>query len=549
MTGQDIYDVIIVGGGVCGLAMAARLREQTPSALFTDEEHRRFRWIRKHGNKVSVKQTKSGKVKTRRPRTGPGYNMMVLDSTSDQWLARWHYLFRTYDISHLRSPMLWHADPFDRDSLLAYAYENNREDELVEIRNCVGKEVSKHGHKKAASRHCGGKQTARVAINVRDKNDYYTPSRGVFEDHCASLTQRYDLEAGVLRKEAVQDVDYDYVDAFPDEAEKLFAVRTDQGTHYARSVVMGVGAANVPSLPSIPSMAAAALPSGAYPQACHSLQVTTFPDPHLRRLIAARQPTHVVVVGGGLTSAQLADLAVRRGVTKVWHVMRGPCRVKLFDLGLEWMGKYKNTEQARFWLADSDEERLEMIRAARGGGSLTPAYHKIMKRHVAAGSVRVCTGTQIVDARFEGGRWNLTTEPPVEDMPPVDYMYFATGVQTDFASLPYLQTMRAKHPVQGFGGFPCLNDDLMWRDDVPLFMVGRLAALRLGPGAANIGGAMVGAERVSWAIEDVVRRSRRAGGPAAEEEGDAEAGEEEEEPTMEAYLRGHGNMYSTLACE
>ncbi|KAM3554168.1 hypothetical protein MY1884_006289 [Beauveria asiatica] len=548
MAEQVIYDVIIIGGGVCGLAMAARLREQTPSALFTDEEHRRFRWIGRHGNRVSLKQTKSGKIKTRQSRTGAGYNMMVLDSTSDQWLARWHYLFHTYEISHLRSPMLWHADPFDRDSLLAYAYENNREDELVEIRNCVGKEVSKHGHKKAASRHCGGKQAARVAINVRDKNDYFTPSRGVFKDHCESVTQRYGLGAGVLQKEAVQDLDFGYVEAFPDETEKLFTVQTDKGTHYARTVVMAVGAANVAQVPSIPSMTS--INERQPPQVCHSMQVKEFPDPYLKSRIKAKKQTHVVVVGGGLTSAQLTDLAIRRGVTKVWHVMRGACRVKLFDLSLEWMGKYKNTEQARFWLADSDEERLEIIKTARGGGSLTPIYHKIIKKHVAAGKVNLVTSTTMVDARFEqgpgedGGKWHMLTNPPV-DLPPMDFMYFATGIQTDFTSLPYMQTILRKHPVPGFGGFPCLNDDLAWSDDVPLFMVGRLAALRLGPGAANIGGAMVGAERVSWAIEDILRRCRHgASQPETEESGGSAT-----TTTMEEYLKGHTNMYSTLACE
>lgn len=381
------------------------------------------------------------------------------------------------------------------------------------------------------------RQAARVAINVRDKNDYFTPSRGVFKDHCESVTQRYDLEAGVLQKGSVQDLDFGYVEAFPDETEKLFTVQTDKGTHYARTVVMAVGAANVPKVPSIPSMTSI---NGQPPQVCHSMQVKEFPDPCLQSRIKAKKQTHVVVVGGGLTSAQLTDLAIRRGVTKVWHIMRGPCRVKLFDLGLEWMGKYKNTEQARFWLADSDEERLEIIKTARGGGSLTPIYHKIIKKHVSAGKANLITSTSIVDARFEqgqgqdGGKWHIVTNPPV-DLPPMDFMYFATGIQTDFTSLPYMQTMLRKHPVQGFGGFPCLNDDLAWRDDVPLFMVGRLAALRLGPGAANIGGAMVGAERVSWAIEDILRRWQP----------EAESGS----ATMEEYLKGHTNMYSTLACE
>lgn len=154
---EEVYDIIIVGAGPCGLATAARLREQTPAALFTDEEHRRYHWIGKHRDKVSVKHVKSGKIKGRRAGATPEYKMMVLDATADKWMARWDSLFATYDISHLRSPMIWHADPSDRDSLLAYTYENSRQSELVEIRNCVGRELSKHSQKKQAGRHCGGK--------------------------------------------------------------------------------------------------------------------------------------------------------------------------------------------------------------------------------------------------------------------------------------------------------------------------------------------------------------------------------------------------------
>ncbi len=86
----------------------------------------------------------------------------------------------------------------------------------------------------------------------------------------------------------------------------------------------------------------------------------------------------------------------------------------------------------------------------------------------------------------------------------MDYIYFATGIQTDFTTLPALQTMNAKFKVKDCGGLPCINDDLMWRDDVPLFVTGRLAALRLGPGAGNLEGARLGAERITWAIEDLL---------------------------------------------
>lgn len=155
---EEVYDVIIVGAGPCGLSTAARLREHTPAALFTDEEHRRYHWIGKYGNKVTLKNVRSGKISSGKHAARPEYSMLVLDATGDNWLSRWKNLFSTYDISHLRSPMLWHVDPLDRDSLLAHAYAEERAGELVEIKNCVGKEISKHAKKKmAGNRACGKK--------------------------------------------------------------------------------------------------------------------------------------------------------------------------------------------------------------------------------------------------------------------------------------------------------------------------------------------------------------------------------------------------------
>lgn len=55
---------------------------------------------------------------------------------------------------------------------------------------------------------------------------------------------------------------------------------------------------------------------------CHSMEIKSFPSPNVRCKIQRRQETNVVVVGGGLSSAQIVDMAVRQGVTKVWFVMR-----------------------------------------------------------------------------------------------------------------------------------------------------------------------------------------------------------------------------------
>lgn len=151
-----IHDVLIIGAGPCGLAVAARLRERTPSALYTDEEHRRFHWLAKHGDKSAVKDRKTGRVHRRTSESSPTAHLkgskdpsvLVLDGEGAGWMTRWNRLFDAFGIEQLRSPMFFHPDPGDRDAMLGYAYEYGREKELEEIAGVVGKESSKHKVKK-----------------------------------------------------------------------------------------------------------------------------------------------------------------------------------------------------------------------------------------------------------------------------------------------------------------------------------------------------------------------------------------------------------------
>jgi hypothetical protein len=142
--------------------------------------------------------------------------------------------------------------------------------------------------------------------------------------------------------------------------------------------------------------------------------------------------------------------------------------------------------------------------------------------------------------------WYVKTDSKVVEeegggLPPMDHIYFATGVESDFAKLPFLQSMLESYPIEGHGGFPCLNDDLMWDDGVPLFVAGRLAALKLGPSAPNLGGARLAAERIAWGIEEVVRK-----GYGLFYGGQSGMYSPEEDGELAGYTSGAGNMFMSL---
>lgn len=148
------------------------------------------------------------------------------------------------------------------------------------------------------------------------------------------------------------------------------------------------------------------------------------------------------------------------------------------------------------------------------------------------------THTRLVSQEWDAvsQSWSIKTDPPIPSLPKIDYIYHATGVQMDFTKLPYLQNMLKSHPIHGHGGLPCLTDDLAWSKDVPLFFNGRLAALRVGPGAANLSGARIGAERIAWNIESILQ-----------EEEDNVAGQIDVEEMQAEWATGKSNRYAALS--
>ena len=186
-------------------------------------------------------------------------------------------------------------------------------------------------------------------------------------------------------------------------------------------------------------------------------------------------------------------------------------------------------------------ERLQTLLKARNGGSIPPRYFKKLQTYTALGALSIHSHTSVREQVWDDQRktWSIETDPTILDLPrKVDYIYYATGVAPNVECLPFLSPLREKIPIENKGGMPCLTEDLAWTKDVPLFVAGRLAGLRIGPDCGNLEGARAGAERIAWAVDALLERQQEG----------IESGEDSYHRLCQRI--GCVNMYETLAgCE
>lgn len=543
---DSFKEVIVVGGGTCGLSVCARLCERCPASIFTEDEHQRVHWLHNRGAKVDLikrrlSNTKYGMLKKPDRYVQKNFaasDLLVLDAFSDKFMAQWDSQFEAFRIPFLRSPMFFHLDPQNVDGLVSYSHMNGREKDLKEIKNVVGKEYSKHQLKKLTKKKMKEKRCPApseqddfnhdrpglIDINMRDWKDYYRPSTKLFHEFCHDIINKYQLK-DIVKKDRVVNIQYGYIEMLDtNQTGKGFLIETESGNRFGcKACITACGHEGKPAYPIAPFVEAPHYPYGS----CHTSHIikkqVCFPSPELIKKVKQGKQTKVVIVGGGLTSAQLADTAIKEGVGKVYLVLRSNLKIKHFDFHLDWVTKFRNVKKMSFYLKDTDEERFQMIQEAREGGSVNPEYYKIIMNHIQSGKLEVHMYTNIVDQLWnaELNKWDLRLESRDEtsrrprfnekhqgtwSLDEVDYICFATGMQADIHALPCFKSLMESHPIRTVNGLPCLTDNLQWNDEVPLFMVGKYAGLRTGPASANLDGARLGAERIGWFIQDMRER-------------------------------------------
>ncbi|GAA5950415.1 hypothetical protein JCM3765_004537 [Sporobolomyces pararoseus] len=457
---DSFHPLLIIGAGPHSLALAARLSESRPAALYTDLEHARLDWLQRDQLDRDEKKKKKKKKKVVKGHWGVrklvepekvtlargettsdceegGYRgIKVLDSTSDQWLGRWNNYFKGLRIKTLRSPMLFHPSPADVDALVAYARRERREDELTEIEGVVGKELSKHAKKKKRGQN-SPRVNGTVPINERDRQDYFRPSSSLFDSFISSeLISRYSLSSLVTHSTVTQ-ISYTMIQ-IEGESEPIrgFVVesRDPDGTTSimaAEAVVVAPGPSNLPNIPQVirdalppsrPRRVKAEAQTGPWNENeirgenwCHSsaFSIGGFSPLNDESLLGQKvqrgEESTALVIGGGLTSIQITDSLLSQGVSKVYLICRSFIKIKHFDFPLSWVSKYNNLEKASFWNSDCHQDRYNLIQAARDGGSVNPEFYRLLHKYIKLGKVELKTLSQVTKAQFDQG-WTIRGE-------------------------------------------------------------------------------------------------------------------------------------------
>lgn len=355
--------------------------------------------------------------------------VMVVDPRP--WLTAWRSRFAAHDIPMLRSSRVHHPHP-DPYALMRYARDCGRS----EFHDGIGR-----------------------------------PSSSLFDDFCDHL-----LDVGGWRSRHATAV-VRHVRSTPDGCEVDLSTGT---TVTSQHVIVAVN----PVHPDLPVWAVAHGLQGR--RACvvagrvslgHGDQVD------LSRDVAAGE--RVLVIGGGLTAAQLALGAARRGAD-VTLAHRSAFRARDLDVEPTWLGRdLQAFHQVSFG------RRPALLAQARGGGSIPPRELGKLRRMQRRGRMRILEQARMTAVEQRGDHWVVSFNDAKACA--YDSVWLATGHRIDAAEAGFLTPMLRRSGSRS--GLAALTHDLR----IPgtrVHVSGGLAGLHLGPACRTLIGARMAAERM-----------------------------------------------------
>ncbi|MGR9049671.1 FAD/NAD(P)-binding protein [Halobacillus faecis] len=211
---------------------------------------------------------------------------------------------------------------------------------------------------------------------------------------------------------------------------------------------------------------------------------------HLFSFQETRGSGSLVIVGGGISAAHLANTYAMDGEREVTLLKRHPFRIKDFDSDPGWLGpKYMNG----FQKVTCYEKRRKIIKAARHRGSITSGLSVKLKRHERQGRLKIITD-QVEAAVYDKDHIHLQLKDNEGLM--AQTVLLATGAENCVPGLEWLEGVMDSCALPTAPcGFPVVDSHLEWGPG--LYVAGALAELEIGPSARNIAGARRAAERIA----------------------------------------------------
>lgn len=461
------YDICIIGAGPAGLSVLSALHN--PTRLLTDIQlqTRDLSNVDK-GTSILASQKRNSGAR------GSNMNICVIDPAKS-WLQEWKGRGEVLNIEFLRSPAFLSPDYNNNAAITHFASKNCREDELKDV------EIPRDASKELRS--------------LIDAGLFKLPSSALFNDFC---------------DEIVKSLPHTFISSCVNEIKKRGDGAYDvifgaEGILEAKHVIFALGPSCTTKIPrQLDSV---------YEQ-CKRLtnnrMIHSFSWQDLQSL-PLKQET-VVIVGGGLSAIQAANLASQRGSRRVILLSRRKLRARLYDLSIEWFNtragwrahnqKREGCKKFRMYeFYDTPKcERREWSYRAKDGATIPNYYLDEFNNSVKEGKIdhfidEIEAGELISDGKVVA----LTLRQNRAEQIFADRVILATGSNLDVNGVPLLMNITENFKLPLVDGLPDLDEDLQWGEE-NFSVVGALAMMQIGPEAGNLSGCRRCAERCASSL-------------------------------------------------